>query len=121
MLETEAVWLAGVLDSEGSVVWPRRQNLHSVRLAIVNNSKPFLDRVMEVTGTGKIRMKTRKNPRHNISWTWDCYGENSRLVLQQILPWLIIKREAAEVALGIKEVTEPPLTSRTLLRRNINT
>jgi hypothetical protein len=87
--------------------------LHSVYLSVTNTNKALIDRVSEVTGTGRVKPKlAKKNPRHSPTWTWACYGDNARSILRQILPWLIVKREAAEVALGIKEAAEPPWTQR---------
>lgn len=110
----EVAWLAGLFDGEGCISWPRRELLHSVRLDIPQTNLELLEKVQAVTGTGKITARKRAKAQHSQAWTWSCYGQNARSVLRQILPWLIVKRAAAEVALGLTDATEPPWTQRTL-------
>ena len=114
MAEGECMWLAGLFDGEGCVAWPRRHIHHSVRLTLPNTNRAILDKIVEVTNTGRINEYNRKgNLRHSQTWGWHCYGENARTILRQIYPWLIIKKEAAAVALGLVKVEEPPWTQRT--------
>ncbi len=114
MSDTESAWFAGVFDGEGCIVWPVKTNIKSVRLSVANTCVPLLEKVRVVSGTGKVRMQqARKSRFHTQPWIWDCYGENARIVLRQIVPWLIVKKEAAEVALGIVVAATPPLTQRT--------
>ncbi len=114
MSESEVSWFAGLFDGEGCIAWPRRIIHQSVRLDVPSTSKALLDRVAEVTGTGRIApYKPTGNPRHSPAWGWHCYGDNARSILHQIYPWLIIKKEAAAVALGLVQVAEPPWTQRT--------
>ena len=112
MTEVQAAWFAGVFDGEGCVGWPRRTVIHSVSLAVSNTNKPLIDKINEVTGTGRVIPGKRRSNRHSPHWKWACYGDNARSILRQILPWLIVKREAAEVALGIVKAAEPPWTQR---------
>jgi hypothetical protein len=116
MTPEEAAWMGGLFDGEGCVVWPRRTNLRSVRLSVTNTSLALLERIKSVTGTGTIydRTKSRTSNRHSPIWAWHSYAEFSPDILRQILPWLIVKREAAEVVLGLREATEPPRPQRTL-------
>jgi len=87
-----------------------------VNLVVVNTNREFIDELSRISGTGRIRAVAR-NPRHSAAWTWTCHGDNSLSLLKQIFPRLIIKREAAEVALGLREATEPPWSQRTITMR----
>ena len=113
MSKTERVWFAGIFDGEGCVAWPRRTIMHSIRLNLTSTTKALIDRIVEVTGTGRVTAMKRSNPHHSATWTWMCYGENARSILRQIHPWLIVKKEAADVALGFVKAIEPPWTQRT--------
>lgn len=114
MSEGERMWFAGLFDGEGCIAWPRRAILHSVRLDLASTNMALLERVLAVGGAGKVTLYNRKgNPRHSPCWGWHCYGDNARSILSQIYPWLIVKKEAAAVALGLVEATEPPWTQRT--------
>ena len=121
MTENEIAWFAGVFDGEGCIGWPRRKVLHSVYLTVTNTCKPLIARIADVTGTGRVKEKlARINPRHSRAWVWACYGENARSILRQIHPWLIVKKEAADVALGLSQAIEPPWTQRTRTMREGN-
>ncbi len=113
MSQLECAWFAGIFDGEGCIAWPRRTVLHSVRLDMTNTCKPLMDRVATVTATGRIVTAVRQNKKHSQTWRWQAYGENARFILKQILPWLIVKKYAAEVALGIEKPLEPPWSQRT--------
>lgn len=117
--QADAAWLAGVVDGEGCIAWPRRHLLQSIRLMVFNTNLDFLNRVHQVTGTGRVKQIKKAKPKHTQAYVWSCHGQNATKVVEQILPHLIIKREAAEVALGLKEATEPPWTQRTRSMRAV--
>ena len=108
----EKVWFAGIFDGEGCVAWPRRKVINLIRLNLTSTSKALIDRIVEITGTGKVAEVKSKSPRHSQAWTWSCYSKNATSILRQIHPWLIVKKEAADVALGLVEAIEPPWTQR---------
>lgn len=95
----EAAWLAGVFDGEGNIAHPRKGR-PGVRLTVNNTCEPFVQRILEVVATGSIFYRPSKNPRHSDQWVWQCHAENARILLRQMLPWLIVKREKAEEVLN---------------------
>lgn len=118
--DTEAAWFAGLIDGEGCIAWPRRHILHSVRLDVANTNQELMKRVCEVTGTGRVQAATRVKDHHTQAFIWHAYGDNARYLLHQILPFLINKKYAAEVALGLIAASEPPTSTRSmsLVRRD---
>lgn len=118
MSPEEVAWLAGVFDGEGTVRWPRRRKVTTVALSMTNTSLKLLERLREVSGTGIItdRSHSRRSPLHSPVWVWTCHGQNAKDILRKIEPWLIVKQEAAHVALGIIEAVEPPLSQRSRTR-----
>lgn len=117
MAELETAWFAGFFEGEGCIRWGRRTVVKSFALTLTNTNKSIMEKIIIITGTGRITERLPKNPRHSMTWTWQCYGDNARSLLKQVLPWLIIKREAAEAALGINKVIEPPWTQRSKTMR----
>jgi hypothetical protein len=117
MPELETAWLSGIFDGEGNIAWPRRHRISSIRLSITNTNMELLDKVVEVSGTGKLTTKVTRSIKHNQAWVWNCYGENSRVLLRQMLPWLIVKRDAAKAALGLVEANTAPETLRSQAMR----
>lgn len=112
MTRAERAWLAGLFDGEGCIAWPRRENLHTARIDVYNCNYELLLMVQERTGTGKISARGKAKEHHSQAYVWNCYGDNARLVLGQILPWLIVKKVAAEIVLGLRPATEPLPTQR---------
>lgn len=98
MTEAEAAWLAGVIDGEGSIVQVRARG-RTWRLVVYNTSHPFMLRVLEVAGCGRLAERKRIADHHKRCWVWTCYGPRTRALCRQMLPWLIVKRDKALQAL----------------------
>jgi hypothetical protein len=89
------------MDGEGSIVAVKRsRNGVSWRMSIFNTNYELLERIATVAGTGNIINHPRAEAHHKPSWYWACYGDNAKHLLRQLLPWLIVKRERAQEALG---------------------
>ena len=101
LTDVEAAWLAGLFDGEGSIIFAKNRPAKNVRITITNCCHFLVERVLEVTGTGSIidMGNERRNPNHSPSWNWACYGENARILLRRMEPWLIAKREKVQHAL----------------------
>jgi hypothetical protein len=100
MTEPECAWLAGLFDGEGSVVYAKRGNSKSLRICISNTNEELLARILEVVGTGTLVSQKRYAEHHAPAWVWQCYSANARDLLEQMLPWLIVKREKALTAIN---------------------
>lgn len=111
MSDTEAAWLAGLFDGEGSIIFPKGRNRASVRLTISNTHLGLLEHVLEVVEAGSImsREKYRRSDHHKIPYQWQCYGQNARDVLHAMLPWLIAKKEKAEEVLQMAPTLRRPI------------
>ncbi len=107
----EAAWLAGVIDGEGSIgLYTYGKEGRRVLIQLANTSKEFVDRVREVIGCGSQVNRTNQHKSHkgrkpmhsfSLKGSTRCYW-----VLQQITPFLIIKKQ---LALNIiKELEEKP-------------
>lgn len=95
MSRVQAAWLAGLFDGEGSIIRPHAHRTNSVRITINNTCQPLVQQIAQVTGTGNVLYRASKNPKHADQWVWQCYADNARSLLRQMLPWLIVKREKA--------------------------
>lgn len=96
MSEINKAWLAGLLDGEGTIVFYQSPSNHEVyRISIGNTFRKLIDKIFEVSGIGKITTYKSRNPKHNQVWYWNVCGENAKLLLKQMLPYLIVKKEKA--------------------------
>lgn len=95
-----AAWLAGVIDGEGSIVWVNRNRGNAgIRLTVANTCRPFLEAIVERTGIGTIQEKGVYSDKHSRSYFWTCYSASALSLIEQMLPWLIIKKERAKMAI----------------------
>lgn len=104
MTPTEAAWLAGFIDGEGTIYnvrsadprYPERSR-HSQRITLGNTSGAALLRCHDITGVGKIRFVKAGPLTKKPFWKWSISAWNDvRSILQQLLPYLVVKRELAE-------------------------
>jgi hypothetical protein len=96
----EAAWFAGLFDGEGTIVEPHLSNPNrknkGLRIAITNTHLPLLWKVQEVAGCGQIIEQGKPtSSRHAQAYQWATYSDNARSLLEQMEPWLIVKRERA--------------------------
>lgn len=104
-------YLAGAIDADGCIgVAKMAQTIrgkslrYDARLQLTNTNLPFLEAVQEQYG-GHIKTASRgisANPKWKTGYHL-CWGtKGSELVIRQILPYLIIKKERAELALELR-------------------
>jgi len=105
-------WLAGLIDGEGTITVKcyKRKDRYSYRpLIVVNNtSLELLSKMKDVVKCGTIMLHspsyTKKHSNWNIVWRLEIKGSFSvYTLLQQIYPYLIVKRKHAEIVMKICE------------------
>lgn len=97
MMKTEAAWLAGLFDGEGTIFNSRRSTGgFNPRLAVGICNEEIILRIQLMTGCGSINLRKGRKANHSDCWVWVCNGANAISILKQIQPWLIVKREKAE-------------------------
>ena len=98
-------YVAGFIDGEGCIRAelrnPRLGNGvsvgHRVILIVANTHRPVLEAMQERWGGSIYR---RKNP-GKVLWVWHTGGPTARAVLEDVLPYLVVKKEQAETALKL--------------------
>ena len=95
--ESDAAYLAGIIDGEGSIIMVRqlKGGRRSWRLSIPNTSMPLLEWIQKKVGNGTIHEKKIYSEKHSRSFFWQIYSWNALEVLKQCLPYMIIKRDLA--------------------------
>lgn len=95
-------YLAGLIDGEGYIsLRPSNKGKYRKyypRIQVTNTYKPILDLLVEELG-GTITPKRNKNPNWKEGYDWRLHGDAARKLLQDLLPYLIIKKEAAIITL----------------------
>lgn len=97
-------YTAGLFDGEGSVSKPTRKNASRVSLvqSEKNNGEYLINWLIEQWGIGHARRSERSNHLnpHFIMWEWTVDARRDALwFLENVLPYLIVKRVAALAAI----------------------
>lgn len=133
MDETDKAWMAGIFDGEGSVhigmgCWSGRihdrrrgkhyfqhnQRLAQLRVMVSNTDPRMVSHIHRLTGFGTLRESKRKEPHNRRQWRWEAATQQAAAFLALILPYLIVKREAATKALefAVFQAKQPHKTKR---------
>lgn len=100
----DAAWAAGIVDGEGCINMVRvSRTMHwSLRLQIGNTDIRMIDKLVLLFG-GNVHLYRRKKSKDGYKrkpfWMWQVSGKEAARILNIILPYLIVKREQAELGL----------------------
>lgn len=109
----DCAYIAGFIDGEGSIMIIKRGNLvdsYGIRTTIAQSEKGVfvLEWIKEITGIGSIVNKPRFNPLHANNCFWQVNSDAAETLLLQILPYLKLKKEQAEMALDFQNKLRQP-------------
>lgn len=104
MTEAKLAYVAGFVDGEGCFTL---SNHGAITLSIINTSKTALLFVQEVLEVGTVT--PRKQRVNKNQYLYRAYGANCIGIINKLLPYLIEKKEQAEVLL---EYHSTPKTER---------
>jgi hypothetical protein len=87
---TNAAYIAGIIDGEGTVTLSRRHKSENRQLviSISNTERPLLEYVLDSVGAGKITGKRTYQPHHTPSYTYAISNRQALALLNQIFPYL---------------------------------
>jgi len=93
-------YLAGFFDGEGFIqISVRGRNRQTyLKIGFSNNDEEVLRDVQSSLG-GKLNKIQHKNPKHKDSFILTIIGEQAKLALVSMMPFLRIKKHRAELAL----------------------
>lgn len=105
--QTKLAYCAGILDGEGSIgvqiAKPnktRKTNSYRVRVRVAMCDIGAITLLQELFG-GSIKTRQPKNLRHRMSYDWIVRSLRAKDALTEMLPYLIIKRERAQIAIEL--------------------
>jgi len=98
MSEVEKAWLAAAIDGEGTIGISLTSALNTA-VAMGNTSREFLENARRITDSGIIQQSNLILKQHKPFYTWFLRQREQLGVLQQIVPYLIIKKHIAEAVI----------------------
>lgn len=107
MTKEQCAYLAGLIDGEGTISISHNktqsEGSYSMVMRIYNSDKRMCDWVYKVVNIGGVskchRVKSWDNPKHKPIYHWHTSNNGMRKILPQIIPFLVIKKEIAEIVL----------------------
>ena len=100
--QSDAAYIAGLIDGEGTITLTRKHRNENRQLAISisNTEKDLLDFALSTIGAGKITKKRTTHSHHTPSYTYAIYNRQALTLLEQIHLFLrTYKRERAALIL----------------------
>lgn len=97
-------YIAGLLDGEGCITIEKskrkgkRNFSFDLRVTIVNKCKKVLELIHQQFN-GSLIPRNHTKPQHSICWTWTITSNKAKEFLNLILPFMVIKKEEAKVAI----------------------
>lgn len=104
----DAAYLAGFVDGEGSIMLTPRRDKVAVKFSISNTNKAILDWVAVVTGVGAVQDHRSGDGTNKACFQYQANSEAAESIIQQIEPYLIVKKEQAKLALETQERLRNP-------------
>lgn len=92
----DAAWLAGVLDSDGSISVHKQGTSYTAWTRVGQMRPEVVHRIREVTGIGQVFQDKRG------VWNWNAAAQQASAVLARVWPWLQIKRGQALAAVELQ-------------------
>ena len=87
---TEAAYVAGIIDGEGTITLTRkhRNEFRQLAVTISNTERYLLEYILRIIGAGKITTKKTVKTHHKPSFTFAIYNRQALRLLDQIHPYL---------------------------------
>ena len=121
--ETQAAYLAGIIDGEGHIRIKHRSKMakrknktygpydvYGTELVITSIDKCLIDWLVEHFGDGKGQVSLRERVKEHPNWKpvyrWTLTDRTLTAALNAALPYLVIKKELATLALKVRELQE---------------
>lgn len=107
--ETDAAYIAGFLDGEGSILLTLRANGSvSMLVTVANTNAEVIEWLIGVTNVGRLFSRTPRSDRHRGTYWWQANADAAYGLLEQVRPYLKIKAAQADLALETQERLRVP-------------
>lgn len=111
MKKTDLAYIAGIIDGEGSIMITKTiqdKYLWYVLRVSVGSTNEWLPCFLKIAYGGYIYKKRDKRPQNSQCWEWDLQSRQALVFLQDILPYLHLKKPQAELAIRFQQARRNP-------------
>ena len=112
--ESEAAYVAGIIDGEGTITLTRTHRGENRRpvLSVSSTESPLLHYIQSIIGVGRITGKVCSRPHHSPSFTYVVSGRQALDVLGQVVAYLRTYKSARARLLLTEYVAVTPRNGR---------
>lgn len=101
--QKQLIYFAGLFDGEGSInILHKKPRYFSLNIAITNTNIQVIN-WLKYNFNGHIRISNKQNLKHKTTYNWTSTSIQARKLLEQSLPYLIIKKEQAIIAIEFQK------------------
>jgi hypothetical protein len=104
---TDHAWAAGIIDGEGCIAIKRSRGYFVLALTVGqsgHDEPAMLRRLVELYGGTVRRGTVDARPGRRRRWDWTVVGRQAEVVLRQVAPYVVAKREQLDLALEYRRV-----------------
>ena len=111
--EAELAYFAGIIDGEGSFVLHKHRSGYrfACQIQIGNTDVRLMEWIYNRFG-GSVNPERRSNLKHKPVYRWVCQADTLDILVGALLPYLVVKREQAEVILAYRRTLPPVIRTR---------
>lgn len=129
--DVDAAYIAGLIDGEGTIRVKkdsRRELYYPIVIVVTNSNKDLVDIIHLTIGCGTVRPQLWERP-HNVWWSKNPIKQKKVIwrlgifnksdiyeLLRQVYPYIILKRELAELVMELIEIRNSLKTRRGKLK-----
>lgn len=100
---TDAAYLAGIIDGEGSIMLYMRRDVVAMRIGVWNTYRPLIESIIEMTGIGTVLNGRAATKESKATYGWHANADAAYSVLEQVVPFLKVKHVQADFAMQVQE------------------
>lgn len=105
--DTTWAYLAGLIDGEGTVKITSKlrhygYRYYQPRICVTNTKMALLDYCKDNFG-GFIYISAKGTSKRNVAYRWSLSGDRAVTVLKALLPYLVIKKNQADIVIKFRE------------------
>lgn len=98
--ESLYAWCAGIVDGEGYVSLSKGRYQKGTTVEVCNTDYRILKKLRDNFDGAIALVKRKDRPTHSPCWKWHIRGRNVIEFLEKVIPFLVSKKEKAEIVLS---------------------
>ena len=97
--ENVKAYIAGIVDADGCVALRKDKKIYLYPQVVVSNTHLPLLKMLQKRYNGSITKLKRRKENHTQAYNWRVTTDQARILLRDIIPYMIIKKKKAKIVL----------------------